>query len=90
MNGRASRLETFFTLFAGLKASTDNKPNAMIPFDQITDDVRDAATRLNDFLYLSNIESDIFHGEDKMLAHIPAQIETSWKEFKQVWEPRLN
>jgi hypothetical protein len=90
MNGRSSRLQTFLSLFAGLKATTGNKPNAMTPFDQTTEEVRAAATRLDGFLAESNIESEIFHGADKMVAHVPEQFENAWKEFKRVWEPRLN
>jgi hypothetical protein len=32
----------------------------------------------------------MFHGADKIIAHAPEQIESSWNEFKQFWEPGIN
>jgi hypothetical protein len=90
MIDRSSRFEKFSALFEELKVATGNRPDMLTKFDEITNEVRTAAYRLTDFLAESSLEADVFHGADKIIAHLPEQLENSWNEFKGVWEPRVN
>ncbi len=90
MNGRFSRLHEFLSQFEELKAATGNDPKALRTFDQTTDEIRTAASRMHDYLVGSVVEREIFHGEDKIIVHAPENIERSWNEFKQFWEQGIN
>jgi hypothetical protein len=90
MNGRYSRLQTFLDLFGQLKAAAGNNPNVLRTFDQTTPEIRAAASRMDDYLAVSDVERELFHGADKLVAHAPKEIEKSWDEFKRLWEPGIN
>jgi hypothetical protein len=90
MNGRFSRLQEFLAQFEELKAVTGNNPKALRTFDQTTDEMRTAASRMHDYLIGSVVEREIFHGEDKIIVHAPEKIESAWNEFKQYWEQGIN
>ena len=44
MNSRSSLLQTFLARFDQLKAAAGNNPNALLTFDQTTDEIRIART----------------------------------------------
>jgi hypothetical protein len=90
MNGRSSRLQTFLARFARLKAVTNNDPKVLHTFDQTTEEIRDSASLMHDYLVGSEVQRELFHGADKIIAHAPEQIESSWNEFKKFWEPAIN
>lgn len=79
MSDRSLRLQTFLERFAKLKAAAGNDPNLLTKFDQATDELRAATAGL----YVDDIEQEIFHGSEKMIAHVPAEFEHSWAEFKR-------
>lgn len=88
MNGRSSRLQTFLDRFGELKAAAGNEPKVLRSFDQTTAEIRAAASRMDDVR--SDAEREIFHGQYKLIAHAPEKFESSWKEFKQLWEPGID
>jgi hypothetical protein len=90
MNGRSFRLQTFLARFGELKAAAGNDPNVLRSFDQTTPEIWAAANRMNDYLAEFEVERELFHGADKLVAHAPEELEGEWNEFKRLWEAGLN
>jgi hypothetical protein len=83
-------MRTFLARFERLKAVTGSDPKMLHTFDQTTDEIRSAASLMHDYLIGSEVEREIFHSADKMIVHAPETLQSSWNEFRRLWEPGIN